>query len=55
MRFCPSSMTELHRHLGEHADVPAGDVGVGGRELGYLFGQHERITNRYESGVLTGG
>jgi glutamate dehydrogenase (NADP+) len=47
-------MTELHRHVGEHTDVPAGDIGVGERELGYLFGQYKRITNRYESGVLTG-
>ena len=54
MRFCQSFMTELYRHLGEYTDVPAGDVGVGGRELGYLFGQYKRITNRYESGVLTG-
>ncbi|SOD63370.1 glutamate dehydrogenase (NADP+) [Streptomyces zhaozhouensis] len=54
MRFCQSFMTELHRHLGEYTDVPAGDVGVGGREIGYLFGQYKRITNRYESGVLTG-
>jgi glutamate dehydrogenase (NADP+) len=54
MRFCQSFMTELYRHLGEHTDVPAGDVGVGARELGYLFGQYKRITNRYESGVLTG-
>ncbi len=54
MRFCQSFMTELHRHIGEHTDVPAGDVGVGQRELGYLFGQYKRITNRYESGVLTG-
>jgi glutamate dehydrogenase (NADP+) len=54
MRFCQSFMTELHRHLGEHTDVPAGDIGVGQRELGYLFGQYKRITNRYESGVLTG-
>ncbi|MGH3281506.1 MAG: NADP-specific glutamate dehydrogenase [Trebonia sp.] len=54
MRFCQSFMTELYRHLGEHTDVPAGDVGVGGREIGYLFGQYKRITNRYESGVLTG-
>ncbi|MCZ7526168.1 MAG: NADP-specific glutamate dehydrogenase [Acidimicrobiia bacterium] len=54
MRFCQSFMTELFRHLGEHTDVPAGDVGVGGREIGYLFGQYKRITNRYESGVLTG-
>ncbi|MBA8823295.1 glutamate dehydrogenase (NADP+) [Saccharopolyspora lacisalsi] len=54
MRFCQSFMTELHRHLGEYTDVPAGDIGVGGREVGYLFGQYKRITNRYESGVLTG-
>jgi glutamate dehydrogenase (NADP+) len=54
MRFCQSFMTELYRHLGEHTDVPAGDIGVGGRELGYLFGQYKRITNRYESTVLTG-
>jgi len=54
MRFCQSFMTELYRHLGEHTDVPAGDIGVGGRELGFLFGQYKRITNRYESGVLTG-
>ncbi|MGX1128130.1 glutamate dehydrogenase (NADP+) [Streptomyces glaucescens] len=54
MRFCQSFMTELHRHLGEHTDVPAGDIGVGAREIGYLFGQYKRITNRYEAGVLTG-
>ena len=54
MRFCQSFMLELYRHIGEHTDVPAGDMGVGGRELGYLFGQYKRITNRYESGVLTG-
>ncbi|RCW39811.1 glutamate dehydrogenase (NADP+) [Halopolyspora algeriensis] len=54
MRFCQSFMTELHRHLGEYTDVPAGDIGVSGREIGYLFGQYKRITNRYESGVLTG-
>jgi glutamate dehydrogenase (NADP+) len=54
MRFCQSFMTELYRHLGEFTDVPAGDIGVGGREIGYLFGQYKRITNRYESGVLTG-
>jgi glutamate dehydrogenase (NADP+) len=47
-------MTELYRHIGEHTDVPAGDIGVGGREIGYLFGQYKRITNRWESGVLTG-
>ncbi|HEX6019243.1 MAG TPA: NADP-specific glutamate dehydrogenase [Burkholderiaceae bacterium] len=54
MRFCQSFMTELHRHLGEYTDVPAGDIGVGGRELGYMFGQYKRLTNRYESTVLTG-
>jgi glutamate dehydrogenase (NADP+) len=54
MRFCQSFMTELYRHIGEHTDVPAGDIGVGTREIGYLFGQYKRITNRYESGVLTG-
>ncbi|HJV35577.1 NADP-specific glutamate dehydrogenase [Geomonas sp.] len=54
MRFCQSFMTELYRHLGEHTDVPAGDIGVGGREIGYMFGQYKRITNRYEPGVLTG-
>ncbi|MFW0795551.1 NADP-specific glutamate dehydrogenase [Gordonia sp. CPCC 205515] len=54
MRFCQSFMTELYRHIGEHTDIPAGDIGVGGREIGYLFGQYKRITNRYESGVLTG-
>ena len=54
MRFCQSFMTELYRHLGDHTDVPAGDIGVGGREIGFLFGQYKRITNRYESGVLTG-
>ncbi len=54
MRFCQSFMTELYRHIGEYTDVPAGDIGVGGREIGYMFGQYKRITNRYESGVLTG-
>ncbi|BAU57924.1 NADP-specific glutamate dehydrogenase [Halorhodospira halochloris] len=54
MRFCQSLMTELYRHLGEYTDIPAGDIGVGERELGYLFGQYKRITNRYESGILTG-
>ena len=54
MRFCQSFMTELYRHLGEYTDVPAGDIGVGGREIGFLFGQYKRITNRYEAGVLTG-
>ena len=54
MRFCQSLMIELHRHLGEQTDVPAGDIGVGGREIGYMFGQYKRLTNRYEAGVLTG-
>jgi glutamate dehydrogenase (NADP+) len=54
MRFCQSFMTELYRNLGEYTDVPAGDIGVGGREIGFLFGQYKRITNRYESGVITG-
>lgn len=54
MRFCQSLMTELHRHIGEYTDVPAGDIGVGGREIGYMFGQYKRLTNRYEAGVLTG-
>ncbi|WP_090707522.1 MULTISPECIES: NADP-specific glutamate dehydrogenase [unclassified Beijerinckia] len=54
MRFCQSFMTELHRHIGEYTDVPAGDIGVGGREIGYMFGQYKRLTNRYEAGVLTG-
>lgn len=54
MRFCQSFVTELWRHLGEYTDVPAGDIGVGQREIGYMFGQYKRITNRYEAGVLTG-
>ena len=54
MRFCQSFITELYRHLGEYTDVPAGDIGVGQREIGFMFGQYKRITNRYESGVLTG-
>src|SRR5690606_35672338 len=54
MRFCQSFMIEMHRHLGEYTDVPAGDIGVGGREIGYMFGQYKRLTNRYEAGVLTG-
>jgi len=53
MRFCQSFMTELHRHVGDDIDVPAGDIGVGAREIGYLFGQYKRITNRFH-GVLTG-
>jgi glutamate dehydrogenase (NADP+) len=54
MRFCQSFVTELYRHLGEYTDVPAGDIGVGQREIGYMFGHYKRITNRYESGVFTG-
>ncbi|WIM66917.1 NADP-specific glutamate dehydrogenase [Corynebacterium breve] len=54
MRFCQSFMTELYRHIGEYRDVPAGDIGVGGREIGYLFGQYRRLTVQHESGVLTG-
>jgi len=54
MRFCQSFMTELYRHLGDSVDVPAGDIGVGGREIGYLFGQYKRIKNDFEAGVLTG-
>ena len=53
MRFCQAFMTELYRHIGPNTDVPAGDLGVGGREIGYLFGQYKRIVDRYE-GVLTG-
>ena len=53
MAFCQSFMTELYRHIGENTDVPAGDIGVGAREVAYLYGQYKRITNRYE-GVLTG-
>jgi glutamate dehydrogenase (NADP+) len=52
-RFCQSFMTELYRHIGQFTDVPAGDIGVGAREIGYLFGQYKRITNQF-SGVLTG-
>ncbi len=54
MRFCQSFMTELFRHLGDKTDVAAGDIGVGAREIGYMFGQYKRLTNRYEAGVLTG-
>jgi glutamate dehydrogenase (NADP+) len=54
MRFCQSFMTEMYRHLGEYTDVPAGDIGVGAREIGFLFGQYKRLTNRFEAGVLTG-
>ena len=54
MKFCQSFMTELQRHIGQDIDVPAGDIGVGAREIGYLFGQYKRIKNTYEGGVLTG-
>ncbi|MCT9001313.1 NADP-specific glutamate dehydrogenase [Microbacterium memoriense] len=54
MRFCQSFMNELYRHLGEHTDVPAGDIGVGAREIGFLFGQYRKVTNRHESGMFTG-
>ena len=54
MRFCQAFMTELYRHIGPSVDVPAGDIGVGGREIGYLFGQYKRIRGAYENGVLTG-
>ena len=54
MRFCQSFMLELYRHIGEYTDIPAGDIGVGTREVGWLFGQYKRITNRYESSVITG-
>ena len=54
MKFCQSFMTELWRHIGEYVDVPAGDIGVGGREIGYMFGQFKRLTSKYEAGVLTG-
>jgi len=54
MRFCQSFMTELYRHIGPNVDVPAGDIGVGGREIGYLFGQYRRIKASFENGVLTG-
>ena len=53
MAFCQSFMTELYRHIGADTDVPAGDIGVGGREIGYLYGQYKRIRGLYE-GVLTG-
>lgn len=54
MRFCQSFMTELQRHIGENVDVPAGDIGVGGREIGYMYGQYKRIRNSFDAGVLTG-
>ena len=54
MRFCQSFMTELYRHIGQFTDVPAGDIGVGAREVGYMFGQYKRIVNRFDGAVLTG-
>jgi len=54
MRFCQSFMTELYRYIGEYTDVPAGDIGVGTREIGYLFGMYKKITNKYEGGAITG-
>ena len=54
MRFCQSFMTELYRHIGPNVDVPAGDIGVGGREIGYLYGQYKRLRDSYDAGVLTG-
>ena len=54
LRFCQAFMTELYRHIGANLDVPAGDIGVGGREIGYLFGQFRRIKGTFENGVLTG-
>ena len=54
IRFCESFMTELYRHIGPDIDVPAGDIGVGGREIGYLYGQYRRIRGAFENGVLTG-
>ena len=53
MRFCQSFMTELFRHIGHNTDVPAGDIGVGGREIGFLFGQYKRLKNEF-TGILTG-
>ncbi|MFI3238925.1 MAG: NADP-specific glutamate dehydrogenase [Lachnospiraceae bacterium] len=54
MRFCQSFMTELYRHIGQFVDCPAGDIGVGGREVGYMFGQYKRITNSFQGGMITG-
>ncbi|ABK60766.1 MULTISPECIES: NADP-specific glutamate dehydrogenase [Clostridium] len=54
MRFCQSFMTELYKYIGQDTDVPAGDIGVGGREVGYMYGQYKRIRSMYEAGVLTG-
>lgn len=54
MRFCQSFMTELSKHIGPNVDVPAGDIGVGGREIGYMYGQYKKLKNAFENGVLTG-
>src|SRR5699024_10238865 len=54
MRFCQSFMTELYNHIGPDTDVPAGDIGVGRKEIGYLFGQYKRMQGAYHAGVLTG-
>ena len=54
MRFCQSFMTELYKYIGPDTDVPAGDIGVGGREVGYLYGQYKRLRNANDQGVLTG-
>ena len=54
MRFCQSFMSELYRHIGQFTDVPAGDIGVGAREIGFMFGQYKKITNRFDTGILTG-
>ena len=54
MRFCQSFMTELYRHIGPDVDVPAGDIGTGAREIGYMYGQYRRIRGAFENGVLTG-
>ena len=54
MRFCQSFITELYRHIGQFTDIPAGDIGVGTREIGYMFGQYRRLRNSYEAGVFTG-
>src|SRR5690625_5147737 len=54
MRFCQSFMTELYKYIGPDTDIPAGDIGVGRREVGYLFGQYKRLKGAYQAGVLTG-
>jgi glutamate dehydrogenase (NADP+) len=54
MRFCQAFMSELYKYIGDTTDVPAGDIGVGGREIGYMYGQYKKLTSRYEAGVLTG-